>query len=46
MTAYELLEILKEVLKLDAYKQAYLRIDAKKGMLVSNAIITELLECL
>ena len=26
----------KEVLKLDAYKQAYLRIDAKKGMLVSN----------
>ena len=27
----------KEVFKLDAYKQIYLRIDAKKGMLVSNA---------
>ena len=26
----------KEVLKLDAYKKTYLRIDAKKGMLVSN----------
>ena len=26
----------KEVLKLDAYKKLYLRVDAKKGMLVSN----------